>query len=241
MSLALMQPYFMPYIGYFQLIHCVDSWISFDSAQYIKAGWINRNRIVNPMQKVGWQYIGIPLLKHNSSAKISQILIDDRICWRRKILGKLSIYAKAPYFDQTIELVENCFQCDSPHLSEFLFNSIELVCNHLGIQGNLLRFSRLEVDLDKASHAGEWGAIVSKAHNADEYINSPGGKQFFRLQDYQSRGVKLKFINPLIRKYIHSNQLQIESLSILDTLMWCGREETMDIISNDFDLEEAIE
>ena len=79
MKVGIMQPYFFPYLGYFDLINRVDKWIVFDTPQYIRHGWVNRNRILHPHQ--GWQYIVVPLKKHDRDTSINQIETADPTEW----------------------------------------------------------------------------------------------------------------------------------------------------------------
>ena len=97
MKLGIMQPYLFPYLGYFDLIHCTDRWIVFDTAQYIRHGWINRNRILHPTS--GWQYFIIPVKKQSRNTPICDIQVSDNPGWRARVLGQLEHYRKrAPYF-----------------------------------------------------------------------------------------------------------------------------------------------
>ena len=107
MKLAIMQPYFFPYIGYFQLMNVVDKWVVFDNIQYIRHGWVNRNRILSPNLEKEWQYILIPLDKHAKEALIYDIKIINSNRWKDEIIGKLSYYKRirAPYYYQIIDLI----------------------------------------------------------------------------------------------------------------------------------------
>ncbi len=96
MRLGIMQPYFFPYIGYFDLIHQSDRWVVFDTVQFIRHGWVNRNRILHPYD--GWQYIALPTRKHAQKTDIKDVLIADREQAFNKILGQLQHYKKkAPF------------------------------------------------------------------------------------------------------------------------------------------------
>ena len=91
-----MQPYFFPYLGYFHLINSVDEWIIFDTPQYIRHGWVNRNRILHP--KSGWLYITVPLVKHPQNTPINEIKIANQKDWKRLILAQLNHYKKIPFY-----------------------------------------------------------------------------------------------------------------------------------------------
>ena len=92
MKLGIMQPYFFPYIGYFQLMKHVDQWVVFDDIQFIDKGWINRNRILHPDTKKQWLYITLPLHKRKQFDKICNIHIKSEINWKEEILGRLTAY-----------------------------------------------------------------------------------------------------------------------------------------------------
>ena len=102
MRLGIMQPYFLPYLGYFDLIRNTDRWIVFDTPQHIRHGWVSRNRILHPT--AGWQYILVPLQGHSHKTAIRDILINDASPWRQRILGQLEHYRRrAPHFERTFE------------------------------------------------------------------------------------------------------------------------------------------
>ena len=93
MKLAIMQPYFMPYIGYISLIKNTDQFILFDTVQFIRHGWIERNRILKPNE--GWQYIQVPLIKDNGrDTVIKNVRINNAENWKSKIIAQLQHYKK---------------------------------------------------------------------------------------------------------------------------------------------------
>src|SRR4030042_3246951 len=83
MKIGIMQPYFFPYLGYFSLIKHTERFVLLDSVQFIKHGWVKRNRILKPGS--GWQYILVPLVKHNRDTKIKDIRIKNTLDWRNTI------------------------------------------------------------------------------------------------------------------------------------------------------------
>src|SRR4051794_3768709 len=98
-----MQPYFLPYLGYFALIRATDRFILFDTVPYNRAGWLSRNRVLHP--KEGWQYVGVPLKKHAHMAPISEF-VTARSEWRFRLLRQLEHYRRtAPYYDAVIQLL----------------------------------------------------------------------------------------------------------------------------------------
>ena len=131
MKVAIMQPYFFPYLGYFQLIAAVDSFIAWDDVQYINRGWVNRNRILLNGEPT---YITLPLEKAPQTANINERRIADSATTAKKILGQLhAAYRKAPHYAETRQLVEDILVDGEVSLSLFLFNSLQKISQHLGI------------------------------------------------------------------------------------------------------------
>src|SRR5678815_4096817 len=107
MKLGIMQPYFFPYLGYFDLIHRVDEWVVFDTAQYIRHGWVNRNRILHPTE--GWQYVTVPIQKHLQDISICDVQIVSGGGWRERLERQLHHYRRrAPHYDAVMALVHEC-------------------------------------------------------------------------------------------------------------------------------------
>jgi len=132
MKLAIMQPYFLPYLGYFSLIKHTDEFILFDTVQFIRHGWIERNRILKPSN--GWQYIMVPLKKHSRETIIKDIEINNDQQWKEKILAQLQHYKKqAPYFSNVIDILNEIFSKEYATIVDLNLASLKTVCNYLGI------------------------------------------------------------------------------------------------------------
>ena len=114
MKVAIMEPYFFPYLGHFDLINAADAWIAFDTSQYTRHRFGNRNRILHP--KSGWQYIIIPVVKHSQKTPFCEMKIADHINWRQRILGQLTHYKRsAPYYEDVVDFVRECL--DFPEIN----------------------------------------------------------------------------------------------------------------------------
>ena len=219
MKLALMQPYFFPYLGYFDLINSVDKWIVFDTAQYIKRGWIHRNRILHP--KNGCQYIIVPVKKHSYRTRINEIIIDNEQNWRRKIIRKLQRYKKnAPYFDQVIDLVEESFAIEEKNISRLNTAILSRVCKYLGIRFNYTYLSEMNIKIGHLEGPGDWGLRVSEKMDAKEYVNLSGGKHLFNECKFKQKNIKLTIKHQLCFTYSCVGYEFMPNLSILDLLMW---------------------
>jgi len=219
MILGIMQPYFFPYLGYFDLINCSDHWVVFDTAQYIRHGWVNRNRILHP--KESWQYIIVPIKKNAREEKIANIQINNDTDWKNKILGQLQHYKKhARYYGETLKLVEDCLDLDETHLSRLNAGIIAKICTYLGIPFKYEFFSEMNLELGLVEGPGDWALRISQALGAIEYVNPPGGRDIFDFSKFEDLGIKLTIreIPPL--EYTCRKYEFIPGLSIIDVLMW---------------------
>ncbi len=228
MRLGVMQPYLFPYPGYFDLIQRTDCWVVFDTPQYIRHGWVNRNRILSPLGpggtvlEPGWQYVGVPLRSHSRGTPIQDIEIDERRPWRRTLLGQLAHYRKhAPCYRETVELVERCLTPSSGRLTELVVHSLAEVCRHLGIPFAPVLFSALAMPTDAIDGPGDWALEISRHLGASEYLNPPGGAALFDPARFAEAGVRLTIqeFEPL--SYHTGRYTHVPNLSILDALMWC--------------------
>lgn len=159
MILGIMQPYFFPYLGYFDLINYSERWIVFDTVQYIRHGWINRNRILHPAE--GWSYIIVPV-KFSRETAINEVHIAEDGKWKKRIIGQLQHYKKqAPHYRAVINLLEACFAFNGTLLSEFNTLSLQKICTYLGIPFNYSVFSSMNLDLDPVEEPGDWALRIS--------------------------------------------------------------------------------
>lgn len=177
MRLGIMQPYFLPYLGYYSLIKHTDKWIVFDPVQFIRHGWIERNRILKPSE--GWQYIAVPLVKHIQGTLIKDIKIRGEEDWRNKIFRQLDHYKKAPFYKETIHVLNEAFDIDTDSITLLNANVLNVTCKYLQIPFNYTIFSDVDIEIEPVNDAGEWALNISKALNASEYINPAGGIEIF--------------------------------------------------------------
>lgn len=219
MKIGVMQPYFFPYLGYFDLINQVDKWIVFDTPQYIRHGWVNRNRILHP--ESGWQYIILPLKKHKQETPINKIEITSNTEWNKKILAQLQHYKKhAPYFQETIEFMKECFDHSATNLAEFNTHLLALTCEELRIRFDFEYFSRMDLSLGTINNAGDWALRICQAVGGTEYINPPGGEAIFDKEEFAKNGIQLRIQQYENFKYSCNGREFIPSLSIIDVMMW---------------------
>lgn len=220
MTLGIMQPYFMPYLGYFSLIKHTDEFILFDTVQFIRHGWIERNRILK--QNGGWQYIQIPLIKGNGrDTVIKDVRINNTENWKQKILAQLQHYKKiAPYYFRVINLLKELFANDFDDITHLNQKSLQLVCDYLGFQRDFPIFSEMNLFIEEVNAPDEWALNICKAMNVSSYINPIGGSEFFDRIKYEKAGVDLKFQQMKLDEYDQKRQPFEAGLSILDVMMF---------------------
>ncbi len=231
MKLAIMQPYFFPYIGYWQLIHAVDVFVLLDDVQYIRHGWINRNRILHPGG--GWQYILVPLHKHSNSELIRNVRVHSKAEWKKKIVGQLEHYRKKTrYFDQTIEIVSDALRCmEGQGIAALNFMIMTKVCRYLSIESKIILSSEQGFDYTGVNDAGEWALRISEQMGANEYINPLSGARLFSPQKFEKSAIMLRFLKPSDITYKQYGTFE-PWLSIIDVLMFNGVEETKNLITH---------
>jgi len=219
MKLPIMQPYFFPYIGYLSLIKHTDKFIAFDPVQFIRHGWIERNRILKPNE--GWQYIQVPLLKHGRDTLIQDVKIRNEEDWKTKILRQLEHYRKtAPYYKTVINFIEDCWNYETDNITEQNVYLLEKICSYLEIPFYCQIFSKMNLQLNEISEPDEWALEISKALNASEYINASGGQEFFNPIKYKNAGIQLKFITSKLQPYNQKRNTFEAGLSIIDVMMF---------------------
>ena len=143
MRLGIMQPYFFPYLGYFQLLNAVDKFVIYDNIQYTKKGWVNRNRILSSGKDT---LFTIPLRKDSDYLNISDRYIVDELSskWKTKLLNQIkSNYKKSMYFEQFYSVFENIINFENSNLFEYVDNSIRKICEYMDIDTKLIISSEL--------------------------------------------------------------------------------------------------
>src|SRR5258708_7273700 len=182
--LGVMQPYFLPHLGYFSLIRHTDEWVVFDTPQFIRHGWIERNRILKPRE--GWQYIRVPLEKHSRDAAINQVKIRTNEPWRQLILAQIEHYKKiAPYYGDVSTFLQDALGYETDKIAAMNVHLLKTVCCYLGISFRPRAFSECDLKLPDVKGPDEWALYISLALGAEEYVNPPGGESFFDRRKYE--------------------------------------------------------
>jgi hypothetical protein len=230
MKLGIMQPYFFPYLGYFDLLRNTDIFIIYDTVQYIKQGWLNRNRILHP-NKCGWQYISIPVNRASFSNSYRTPILDVEVTnskpWKQHLLGQLIHYERtAPYAEETIKFVSECLlTTDEKSLSRLNVHILACCANLLNLNFQYQFCSDIGVELDMEHNAEERILDLCKFFGAGEYMNLPGGVDLYHPEIFETRNIKLTFRNLPTFIYPTSSYAFEPNLSIIDILMWNTPEE----------------
>ena len=232
MKLGIMQPYLFPWIGYFQLANFVDELVIYDDVQYIKSGWINRNRILINGQP---RYFTLPVLKQSHTLPI---------CGRRfapsferdklRILKSLEMaYATAPHYQDTLALVQDCFACRDCNVAAFVSHTLTKVCDSLGIETPLSRSSELEHSHEKRGQ--DRVLDICRLVRASHYVNAIGGIDLYDGDAFSENGMRLSFLCTSDVAYQQFQDTFIPKLSIIDVMMFNDREQITALL-NKFEL-----
>lgn len=231
MKLAIMQPYFFPYIGYFQLIQSADKFIVYDNIKYTKKGWINRNRFLQNGKDV---LFSIPLKKDSDYLDVRERKVSPAFN-RVKLLNQLKqSYGRAPAFNGAFPVVEKIIMNDEVNLFDYIHYSIVEVCSYLGIDTEIVKSSNIHVDHSLQSQ----GKVIAlcQAVGATTYINAIGGQELYTRNDFSACGIDLKFIQSKPFEYKQLKNYFIPWLSIIDVLMFNSVDEIKTCIATNYEL-----
>lgn len=218
MRLAIMQPYLFPYLGYFQLIRSVDTFVVYDDVNYMKGGWINRNFILDQDDK---QLITLPLQGASPNQLINQVSVGGR---QRKLVESIRHnYSKAPHFKTVFPLVEDVLMQEEKNLARYLDYGLNRVCDHLGLHPQWHISSSLKKDNELRGQ--DKVLAICEELGATHYINVPGGRDLYDNDSFTDKGIKLSFIQPKLNSYPQFGNPFVPSLSIIDVMMFNDQEQ----------------
>jgi WbqC-like protein family len=230
-KLAVMQPYFFPYVGYFQLIAAVDVFAVYDNIQYTKRGWINRNRILRDGEAVK---LSLPLKKASDFLDVRdrELAADFR---RDKMLNQIrGAYELAPFFGNTFALIEDIVRYGENNLFGYLHHSIGKICAYLGLAADI-RISS-QIDIDHGLRGQDKVLALCRALGAGTYVNAIGGTELYSRAAFAAEDVELKFIRSKPFEYAQFGRSFVASLSIIDVLMFNPLEAVRERVLVDYEL-----
>lgn len=225
--IAVMQPYFLPYLGYFQMVNAVDQFVIYDDIQYTKQSWFNRNRFLLNDKT---QYFTIPLKKDSDFLNVNEREVSPDYQYQKEEMMNRFIlaYKKAPFFEQVYPLVQDILNCDERNLYHFVRYSFDSVCDYLKIDTEVIPSSRLN---GEENLSGKERLIdICKILGANHYINLPGGRALYDKKDFEEEGIQLSFIDPVFTEYVQFGGKFIPGLSILDVMMFNSVEEIREML-----------
>lgn len=229
-----MQPYFFPYLGYFQLINAVDKFVIYDNVQFTKRGWFNRNRLFLD-GKV--EYFSINISKDSDfldvrERKISSVFFNKE---SNRILRKIEKnYKQAPFFNAIYPIIKSAFQYDNNNLFEFIYNSLRITLNYLKIDTEIIVSSTLPLDHTLKNKYRVFD--IYRYLEGTKYINPSGGHKLYNKQDFESNRVNLCFLQQMLPKYNQLNTEEfISGLSIIDVMMFNSLDEIRTMLT-EYDL-----
>lgn len=236
--IGIMQPYFFPYIGYWQLINAVDRFVLLEDVQYMRHSWINRNRLLST--NGGWHFVTISLKKHPREEEIKNIQVSQNFDMKSLIYGSLTVYKnRAPFYQETVDLISHIFEVledvNTIYISKINYTIIKEVCNYLKIKTKILVSSERKYDYSNVRLPGDWAFEITKQEGGDEYINPYSGKKLFDPLKFSSCNIKLAFLKPRDLNYDQGEGNFEPWLSIIDVLVFNGREKTISLLK-DYDL-----
>jgi hypothetical protein len=225
-KIAIMQPYFLPYIGYFQIVAAVDLFVFYDDVNFIKGGWINRNKIIINNEP---NFITVPLQNASSNKLIRDTYVKKN--QRQFLLLEKKIeqrYKKAPYFNSVFPLVQNILKGDYMTISELSISSIKTISEYLCISTEFVISSEKFGDT-KDYYRSERLAKICHKLSATNYINAIGGEHLYDKNEFEERGIKLQFLKPKEFNALNS-QSNLVNMSILHMLMYMSVTEVKQLL-----------
>ncbi|MVP00668.1 WbqC family protein [Paenibacillus lutrae] len=225
MKVAIMQPYFLPYIGYFQLIHAVDVFVVYDNIQYTKKGWINRNRF---LQNGKDSYFSVAVQKDSDYLNVNdrRIALDFN---RSKSLNKVrEAYKKAPNFVEGFKIFENVVLYEDTNLFNYIYHSLDTVVKKLNIETKIIVSS--SINMDHSLKAQDKVLAICKELGAHTYINAIGGKDLYSKEEFAANGVQLCFVRSKPIQYKQFDQAFVPWLSIIDVMMFNDRNTIIEML-----------
>lgn len=227
MIIGIMQPYFVPYLGYWQLINAVDKFVVYDDVNYIKGGWINRNRILVHGEPA---YFNVQLRKASPNKKINEIEVEQSDVFIRKNLTKIKLaYSKAPYFDIFYPVIEEIIKCKEITISRYNAYALQLISKYLDIDTEFIFSSQLNPNY--SVHGEDRVIDICKQLGATEYYNSIGGQALYSYDNFKANDIDLHFIKTNEIKYQQFKYEFQDKLSIVDICMFVSKDRAKEFLA----------
>lgn len=231
MKTAIMQPYFFPYLGYWQLIQSVDQFVILDDVNYIKRGYINKNSILLNGKP---HRFSISIEKPSQNRLISETNLSFPAEEREKLLKTFEMaYHKADHFHDAFPVIEQAVLFPEHRLVPFLQNALSVTMDYLGMDTRLLLASKEEKDESKK--AQDKIIDLAKRLGTDTYINAIGGMELYDKETFRKNGIDLYFIQMNPHEYRQFGHPFVPNLSMIDIMMFNSKDEIRTLL-NDYTL-----
>lgn len=221
---AAMQPYFFPYLGYYQLAQAADDFVFLGEANYIVRGYINRNHIL--LNGAPHRFT-LPIVNASQNRSIQDHQYVDSYSPFFALLTQA--YKKAPFFDAVIPIVEKCLRNGLNNVAETNSLSIKEVFAYLGMTK---RWHDSASIIPKGSLRGQsWIQEICSRLSASRYVNAPGGKDLYDTESFAGKQIELLFLEPVLPPYEQHTGFFVSHLSMIDVLMWNSPERILDMVN----------
>lgn len=215
MTLGIMQPYFLPYIGYWQLLAAVDRFVIYDNIQFTKSGWINRNRF---LRNGADAYFTVPIKHASDYLDVADREVAAAFDRRKMLRGLAAAYQRAPQFAEVMPLVTRIVESPLTNLFEYVHHSLCEMARFLEIRTPVVVSSSIAIDHTLTRQ--EKVLAICRATGAARYINPIGGLDLYSGAAFAAAGIELAFLRPRPRQYSQFGAAFVPNLSILDVVMF---------------------
>jgi len=223
-----MQPYLFPYLGYYQLFHATNTFVSLDDVPFIKKGWINRNRI---LLQGNDHLFTVPISGQSQNVSIRDSMVASEDGWRKKLLNTMThAYRKAPCFESVFPIVERVLSNGNVSIADMAEESLRSVMNHLGLPSEILHASELDIDPDL--HGQSRIMAICARLQTSLYVNPSGGRTLYEPDVFARHGMDLRFLRMVPVKYDQGGSKTFQpALSMIDILMWNSKDEVLALMA----------
>jgi hypothetical protein len=221
MRVAIIQPYFFAYIGYFQLMGLVDRFVLLDDVTYINRGWINRNRILVQGKA---HLFTVPLRNASQNVLIRDLEVAVGRRWHGKFARTLECaYRRAPFYEEAGGLLGRVLTTESVRFRDWLRTSLTQVKEYVGLETEIVESSGRYGN--RHLQGQERILDICRQESATHYVNAPGGQQLYSRREFARHGITLQFVQPGEVSYRQFDHPFVPWLSILDVMMFNSPEE----------------
>ena len=219
-----MQPYFFPYLGYWQLLSVADTFVIYDDVNFIKQGYINRNSILvgNEAQKITLEVIGA-----SSNRLINEVQVGNNT--KKLLKGIDQAYKKAPEYEKVFPLIQSVLENQEKNLAKFLGNLIQKISTYLDIDVKILYSS--EIEKNSNLKAQDKVLDICQRLGASHYVNAIGGQELYSKEAFKANNIEFNFLQAELTAYKQFKNEFVPYLSIIDILMFNSKKDVLSMLN----------